>query len=171
MKANNMRNIEIEKVVLSMGALAEELDASVKLLELLSGRKAIKTRAKKRIPNFNIRPGLEIGCKVTIRGKKAESLLKNLLLTVNNTIKAKQINDQDFSFGIAEYIEIPGMEYQRNIGMKGLKITVVFTRKGKRIELKKIKKGSIPQRQKTTKKEIVEFLKDKYKVEILEGKK
>jgi len=166
-----MRNIEIEKVVLSMGALAEELDASVKLLELLSGRKAIKTRAKKRIPNFNIRPGLEIGCKVTIRGKKAESLLKNLLLTVNNTIKAKQINDQDFSFGIAEYIEIPGMEYQRNIGMKGLKITVVFTRKGKRIELRKIKKGSIPQRQKTTKKEIVEFLKDKYKVEILEGKK
>jgi large subunit ribosomal protein L5 len=171
MKNNKIREIEIEKVTLSMGALAEELDSSIKLLELLSGKKAIKTKARKRIPSFNIRPGLEIGCKVTIRGEKAEKILKNLLLTINNTLKAKQIGDQDFSFGIAEYIDIPGMEYQRNIGMKGFQITVVFKRKGKRVQLRKIKAGKIPKRQRVTKKEIIEFLKSKYQTEILEGKK
>jgi large subunit ribosomal protein L5 len=171
MKANIMRTMKIEKVTLSMGALGEELPGALKLLGLLSGRKAVETKAKKRIPNFNIRPGLEIGCKVTIRGKKAETLLKNLLMTITNTIKAKQINDQDFSFGIAEYIEIPGMEYHRDIGMKGLRVTVTFTRTGKRVELKKVKRGKIPKRQKTTKKEIIEFLKSRFNTEILEGKK
>ncbi len=171
MKENNMRNIEIEKITLSMGALGDELDSSVKLLELISGMKAVKTRARKRIPAFGIRPGLEIGCKVTLRGEKAEKLLKNLLSTIDNTLKAKQITNEDLSFGIEEYIEIPGMEYQRDIGMKGLSINVVFKRKGKRVKLRKMKKGKVPQRQKTTKKEIIDFLKSKFNVEILEGKK
>ena len=170
-EGNKMREIEIEKVVLSVGALANELDKGIRLLELISGKKAVKTHARKRIPAFAIRPGLEIGGKVTLRGKEKEELLKRLLESVGNKIKKKQISNEDFSFGIEEYIEIPGMEYDRDIGMKGLSVTVVFTRKGKRVEIKKIKKGKIPKRQRVTKEEIIEFLKSKFNTEILEGKK
>lgn len=171
MKTNKMREIEIEKVVLSIGAVGDELEKATKLLKIISGREVIKTKSKKRIPDFGIRPGLEIGCKVTLRGKKAEEMLKKLLSTIGNKLKDKQINDEDFSFGIEEYIEIPGMEYQRDIGMKGLNITVVFKRKGKRVELKKIKRGKIPRRQRVTKKEIMEFLNKNFNIEIMEGKK
>jgi len=132
--------------------------------------KAVKTKARKRIPAFGIRPGLEIGCKVTLRGKKAEELLKKLLESVNNQLKDKQINNEDFSFGIEEYIEIPGLEYQRDIGMIGLSVTVVFKRKGKRVEIKKIKRGKIPKRQRVTKKEIIEYLNKNLNTEIVGGK-
>lgn len=171
MKENKMREIEIEKVVLSIGAVADELEKAAKLLEIISGRKVIKTKSKKRIPDFGIRPGLEIGCKVTLRGKKAEEMLKKLLFAINNQLKAKQINDEDFSFGIEEYIEIPGIEYQRDIGMKGLNVAVVFKRKGKRVEIKKIKRGKIPRRHRVTKQEIIDFLKKNFNIEIMEGKK
>jgi len=171
MKNNKMRDIEIEKVILSVGALGAELDKGIKLLELLSGMKAIKTRSRKRIPSFGIRPGLEIGGKVTIRGKKSEELLARLLSSINNKLKSKQINQEDFSFGIEEYIEIPDVEYQRDIGMMGLGVTVVFKRKGKRILMKKRKKGKIPKRQRVTKEEIISYLQDKFNTEIGEGKK
>jgi large subunit ribosomal protein L5 len=170
-KENKMREIEIEKVILSVGALAGELDKGIRLLEIISGMKAVKTHAKKRIPAFAIRPGLEIGGKVTIRGKEKEELLKRLLESIGNKLKKKQINEEDFSFGIEEYIEIPGMEYQREIGMRGLSVTVVFKRKGKRTGIKKIKKGKVARSHKTTKQEIIEFLKTKFNTEIMEGKK
>lgn len=167
---NKMREIEIEKVVLSVGAVGEELDKVAKLLEIISGVKAVKTKARKRIPAFNIRPGLEIGAKVTLRGKKGAGILKKLLASVNNQLKAKQINDEDFSFGIEEYIEIPEMEYQRDIGMKGLSVAVVFKRKGKRTKIRKLKKGKVPRRQRVTKEEIIEFLNKNFNTEIGDGK-
>jgi large subunit ribosomal protein L5 len=76
MKDNKIREIEIEKVVLAIGALGEALEKAVKLLNIISGMKVTKTKARKRIPAFGIRPGLEIGCKVTMRGEKAEEILK-----------------------------------------------------------------------------------------------
>ena len=45
----------------------------------MSGAKPVPTKTNKRIPTWEIRPGLQIGCKVTLRGKKAEELLKRLL--------------------------------------------------------------------------------------------
>ncbi len=169
---NKMREIEIEKVVLSMGALDAELEKSVKLLKVITKREVKKTLARKRIPQFGIRPGLEIGCKVTIRGEKESiEILKRLFKAVDNKINKKQIGEEDFSFGIKEYIEIPDMEYQRDIGMKGLNVTVVFVRKGKRTKIKKIKRGAIPAKQKVTKQEILEYLNKNFTIEIIEGKK
>ena len=169
-KANKMREIEIEKVVLSVGALGDELEKSAKLLEILTGMKSVKTHARKRIPAFGIRPGLAIGAKVTLRGKKAIELLKNFLESIDNKLKAKQIGNEDFSFGIEEYIEIPGVEYQRDIGMRGFSVTVVFKRKGKRVQIKRAKRGKLPKRQRVTKQEIISYLQNKLKIEIGEGK-
>ena len=168
-EGNIMREIEIEKIVLNCGAVEDKLEKSVKLLKLISGRKIKNVASTKRIPGFGVRPGLKTGCMVTIRDKQKEELLKRLLEAVDNTLKKKKIKENHFSFGIPEYLEIPGIEYQRDIGILGLDITVVFKRKGKRVGLRKIKQGKVPQKQQVSAEEIIEFLKNKFNTEI-EGK-
>src|SRR5690606_25779707 len=141
-----MRTIKIEKVVVSVGGTGDALNRGYKLLELITKRKPSKTTSRKRIPSLGVRPGLEIGAVVTIR-KDAEDLLRKMLIAIENRLKKKQISENNFSFGIHEYIEIPGMEYQREIGIIGLDVTVVFKRAGRRIRLKKMKGGKIPKKQ------------------------
>jgi len=163
---NVMRNIEIEKVVLNCGATAEKLEKSEKLLSILTGRKIKRSSSNKRIPSFGVRPGLQTGCLVTIRGKEKEALLKRLLGAIDNKIKKKQVVENQFSFGIHEYLEIPDMEYHRDIGILGLDVTVIFKRKGKRIASRKIKQKRLPKKQHVSKEEIVEFLKNKFNLEV-----
>lgn len=160
---NPMRAVFIEKIVLSAGATGDQLVKARKLLDLLSGAKSQVVASQKRIPDFDVRPGLEVGVQVTLRGKRALAILKQLLGAIDNTIKLKQISDNHFSFGIEEYIEIPGIEYQRDIGIRGLNITVVFARRGLRVKRKKIKVGKVPKRQQVLKTEIAHFMKEQFK--------
>ena len=51
---NVMREIEIEKIVLNCGGIGDKLEKSVKLLEMITGMKHYKTKAKKRIQDENI---------------------------------------------------------------------------------------------------------------------
>ena len=158
---NPMRAVRIEKVVLSIGGTGEELEKGVKLLQFLTGRKPAKMRSKKRIPTWGVRPGLEIGAVVTLRRDFTE-LLKKLLMAVDNKLKKSQIAENCFSFGVKEYIEIPGVEYQRELGIRGLDVTVVFKRSGRRIKLKKIKAGKLPKRQMVYKEEIIKFMSENF---------
>lgn len=168
MAENVMRDIKIEKVVLNIGGTGEELQRGVKLLEKLTGRKAAKMKSKKRIPTWSIRPGLEVGTVVTLR-KDFEDFLKKMFVTVDGVLKKKQVSENNFSFGIKEYIEIPGAEYDREIGIKGFDVTVVFKRAGRRVKLKKVKRGKIPKRQKISKEEIIKFMEENHSVKF-EGK-
>ena len=164
---NPMRKIKIDKIVLSIGAKGEELEKGVRLLKLLSdGRKPARMKSNKRIPSLDVRPGLEIGTVVTIR-KKPEEVLKRLLVSIDNKLKRKQISENNFSFGIPEYIEIPGMEYQRDIGIMGLDVTVVFKRSGRRVGIRKIKQGIVSPRQIISREEIIKFMEDKFQTEFI----
>ena len=165
-KANVMREVKIDKVVLNIGANGEALNKAVKLLTLLTERKPCRTASNKRIPSLGVRPGLEIGAVVTIR-KNPEELLKKMLIAVDNQLRRKQISVNNFSFGIHEYIEIPGIEYQRDIGIMGLDVTVVFKRTGRRVKLKKIKRGKVPKKQVITKEEIIKFMEEKFETEFI----
>lgn len=163
---NPMRSFFIEKIILSAGGVDKELEKSKKLLEILSGMKAQIIASTKRIPDFNVRPGLEVGTRVTLRGEKALELLKRLLGALDNTLSRKQVSDNHFSFGIHEYIEIPGIEYQREIGIKGLNVTVVFARPGLRVKRKKIKQGKVPSRQFVAKDEIISYMQKNFNTEF-----
>ena len=163
---NKMREIEIEKVVLNCGATDDKLKKSVKLLKLISNRKVREIASNKRIPTLGVRPGLKTVCSVTLRGKDKEEILKRLLVSIDNTLKKRQIVENAFSFGIKEYLEVPGLEYQRDIGIIGFEVTVVFKRKGKRVGLKKANRGKAPKKQNVTPEEITEFLKSKFNVEV-----
>lgn len=166
MENNPMRSIKIEKILLSAGAIDKELEKSKKLIEIISGMKAQIVASQKRIPDFGVRPGLEVGAVVTIRNEKGTELLRRLLGALDNILKKKQVSDNHFSFGIHEYIDIPGMEYQRDIGIKGFNVTVVFARPGLRVKRKKIKTGVVPKRQFVKKEEIIKFMEDNFKTKF-----
>ena len=163
------KEIKIEKITLNCGTGTDtaKLERAMKLLELIVKAKPIKTTSKRRIPAFGIRPGLAIGCKVTIRGKKAEELLKRLLEAINKELSAKKFNPGSFAFGIKEYMEIPGEKYQRDIGIMGFDVCVTLTRHGFRTKRKKIKKGKIPKRQYITKEETMEFMHKNFNINII----
>jgi len=163
---NPMRKIEIEKIVLSIGGTGEELEKGFRLLKILTGRTPAKMQTRKRIPSLGVRPKLEVGAVVTIR-KNPEETLRKMLSALDNTLKKSQISENNFSFGIKEYIEIPGTEYQRDIGIRGLDVTVTFKRAGRRVKLKKIKKGKIPKRQAITSEEIIKFMEENFKTKFI----
>ena len=73
--------IRIEKLTLNMGMgeAGDSLKKAIKLLNTISNEKPILTKSYKRIPTWGVRPGLEIGAKVSVRGKPAEKLLERLL--------------------------------------------------------------------------------------------
>jgi large subunit ribosomal protein L5 len=160
---NKMQEITIEKIVLNVGGTGDYLEKGFKLIQLISGKKPCKKKSVKRIPTWSVRPGLEVGAVVTLR-KSYEELLRKLLLAVENKIRKKQLSENNFSFGIKEYLEIPGMEYQRDIGIMGFDVTIVFKRNGRRVKLRKIKQGNIPKRQAISKQEIIKFMEDNYQV-------
>ena len=162
MKENVMRTIKIEKVVLNCGGVGDKLDKSMKLLKALTGKDAVKVKSTKRIPAFGVRPGLEVGCKITLTGETAINLLKRLLEAEDMTFSKKQFIEGSFSFGIPEYIEIPGAVFQREIGILGLDVSIKLRRAGFSIDEKKIKTGRIPQRHRITKEETIEFMKKKF---------
>ncbi|MEK6855212.1 MAG: 50S ribosomal protein L5 [Nanoarchaeota archaeon] len=162
---NPMREIKLEKIVLSCGATGADLEKSKKLLEFLTGRKAHKIISLKRIPDFGVRPGLEVGVRVTIR-KEAINLLRKLLGAIGNSLDEDQITKNSFSFGIKEYIEIPGIDYQREIGIRGLNVTASFIRAGVRVRRKKIKFGKLPKKQHVSKEEIIGYMEEKFNTNI-----
>ena len=169
-KENGMRTVKLDKVVLNIGGTDDKLEKGIILLKNLCGRKPVKVKATKRIPTWNVRPGLEVGTKVTLRGKEAEEMLRKLLPAIDNTLKEKQIQNNCFSFGIHEYIEIPGIEYIREVGIMGFEVTVVFARAGKSVGKKKVKRGK-PKRLIVLPEEIKMFMDEKFKTKILTKKK
>ena len=170
MKENKMREIKLDKVVLNIGGTGDKLDKGEILLKTLTDKKPVRVKATKRIPTWQVRPGLDVGIKVTLRGKDAIEILKKLLPAIDNTLKDKQIQVNCFSFGIHEYIEIPGVEYIREVGIMGFEVVGVFSRAGKAVERKKVKRGKA-RRLSVSREEIEDYLVSKFKTEILRSKK
>lgn len=168
---NKMRELQIEKVTLNIGVgqAGNELDKAIKLLSVITGEKPVKTISDKRIPTWGVRPGLEIAAKVTLRKEKAISVLQRLFAAGNNTLKARNFdNNGNFSFGLKEYIEIPGMEYMVEVGIIGLECAVTLKRAGFRIKRRNLKTRKVPMRHRITKEETIQFIQDKFKVKVEE---
>lgn len=166
-----MKKIRIEKVTLNIGVgkPGPELEKALKLLKLLSGEKPVETKTQKRIPTWGVRPGLSIGAKVTLRGKKAEELLQRLLDAVDFRLTKRKIDKEgNFAFGLKEYLDVPGMKYDMDLGIMGFEVAVTLSKPGSRVKLRRIRSRKIPKRHRITKEETVQFLKDKYGVKFKE---
>ena len=165
---NPMQAVKLEKVTLNCGAGTDamKLERGLKLLNMLGEGEVKTTHSKHRIPAFGIRIGQEIGCKITLRGEKAKLLLKRLLEAVANKLSKKQISSGYFGFGIREYIEIPGVVYQRDIGILGLDVCVTLRKAGRRVVERKIKTGRIGNGQKISQEETIKFMEENFKISI-----
>lgn len=165
-----MRDIRIEKLTINIGVgePGEKLDKAMKLLKSITGQKPIQTKSKKRIPTWNLRPGLPIACRVTLRKKLAEETLTRLLKAVENKLNPKCFDNLgNFSFGVREYIDIPGIEYDPEIGIIGLEAAVTLERPGYRIKRRKLRSKKIPNRHLINKEEAIEFVISKFNVELV----
>ncbi|MBU2637550.1 MAG: 50S ribosomal protein L5 [Nanoarchaeota archaeon] len=170
---NPMKEIRIEKVTLNIGVgkPGPELEKALKLLKQISGKKPVETKTVKRIPTWGLRPGLSIGAKVTIRGKEAEEVLKRLLNAIDYRMHSYKIGkDGNFAFGVKEYIDIPGMKYDMEIGMIGLEAAVTLKRAGFGIRRRKVMPRKLPDRHRIHKEETKLFLREKYNVKFDEEK-
>ncbi|HLC45406.1 MAG TPA: 50S ribosomal protein L5 [archaeon] len=168
---NNMNQVKLEKVVLNIGAgeAGQKVNNAAKLLELVSGAKATKTQAKVKIVKWEIREGLEIGAKVTLRKKAASDMLVRALEAVDKTLKPSSISSNgNLAFGIKEYINIKGVNYDPDIGMFGMDVCVKLSRAGERIARRRQKPSRFPEGSKITKDEAIEFLKQNYQVRFEE---
>jgi len=165
-----MRSISIEKITLNCGTAGpgDKLEKSLKLLNKISGMKAVSTKTNKRIPTWGVRPGLELGCMVTIRGKKAVQLLKAFFIGKKNQLKASCFDDNgNFAFGFHEYLDIPGIEYAHDIGIIGFEVAVTLQRKGFRIRRRATQKKKIPAKHKITKEDAIGYISKEYGVKII----
>ena len=165
-----MKEVKLDKVVLNIAVGNDEakLAKAMKLLETITGRKSIKTLAKKRLAAWKLRPGLPIGCKVTLRGKIANDVLSRILDGVDRKVPETQFTDGSFSFGIKEYIQIPTVQYQRDLGILGFDVAVAFKRAGYRIAQRKIKRGKIPKRHRVKKQEVIDYAVKNFKIKLEE---
>ncbi len=168
MKENPMRKITIEKVTLNIGIgeSGEKLEKAKKLLENFTGKKVVLTKAKKR-NTFGSSKGKKIGAKVTLRDEKAIEILKKVLEAKEMKLKERCFDKNgNFSFGIHEHIDIPGVKYDPKIGIYGMDICVTLQRPGFSIKRKKINK-KIGKTHKIKKEDAMDFANKKLGIDVI----
>ena len=136
---NVMQVPKLDKIVINMGVgeakeNAKILDTAVKDLEIISGQKAVVTRAKNSVANFKLREGQPIGCKVTLRGEKMYEFLDRLVnLALPRVRDFRGVNPNAFdgrgnyALGIKEQIIFPEIEYDKVDKVRGMDIIFVTT--------------------------------------------
>jgi len=163
------REIRIEKVVLNVGCGGDmkKIEKAVKLLEKLTGRKPVITKSKRR-STFGIAKGKPVGVKVTLRKKDAYEFLKKAFEGVEKKIKESSFDENgNFSFGIKEYIDIPGVKYDHEIGLLGFDVCVTLERPGYRVKRRRVRRGKIGKKHRITREEAISWVKENFGVEVV----
>ena len=163
-----MRNIKIEKLTVNIGCgeSGEKLEKARKLLSELVDKKVVITKTSKRT-TFGMAKGRPIGCKITLRGNDAKEFLERAFEAVDKKILKRVFDSSgNFSFGIREHIDIPGVNYDPEIGIFGMDVTVTLERPGYSIRRKKIS-HKIGKKHLIKPEESMEWIVKNYGVEII----
>lgn len=169
-KKQPMLKPKIEKVVvnISVGKSGEPLEKATKVLKDITGQTPCKRKARTSIRDFGIRKGESIACIVTLREEGALGFLKKALPVVDNKLSGKSFDIQgNFSFGLKEHIELPGVRYDPDIGIFGMDICVSVIRPGYRVKNRRREKAKIGSKHILTPQESMVFVKDTLGVEIV----
>lgn len=138
---NVMQAPKLEKIVINMGVgeakdNAKILESAVKDLETISGQKAVLTKARKSVANFKIREGMNIGCKVTLRGERMYEFADRLInLALPRVRDFRGVNPNAFdgrgnyALGIKEQLIFPEIDYDKIDKVRGMDVIFVTTAK------------------------------------------
>lgn len=146
----------IKKITLNMGIGDSSSDKKIlenafSDLTLISGQKAIITKAKKSIAGFKIRKGYPIGCKVTLRGNRMWSFFERFLYIAIPRIRdfrGFSIKSFDgygnYTVGIKEQIIFPEIDYDKIDRIRGLNITITTDSKSNKESITLLKYFNFP---------------------------
>ena len=132
---------KLDKVVVNIGMgeakeNAKAIDYAMNDLALITGQKPIVTKAKKSVASFKVREGMNIGCKVTLRGSKMYEFVDKLFNAALPRVRDfRGINPNSFdgrgnySMGIKEQLIFPEIDYDKIDKIRGMDIIFVTTAK------------------------------------------
>ena len=132
---------KLNKIVVNIacgeaGSNSKMMDAIVSDLGKITGQKPVITKAKKSVANFKLREGMNIGCKVTLRGARmyefADRLINIALPRVRDFrgVKANSFDGRgNYTMGIKEQLIFPEIEYDKVDKIRGMDIVFVTTAK------------------------------------------
>ena len=130
---------QLVKIVLNVGMgeaakTPKMLDAVAEEMAMITGQRPVITRAKKAIANFNLRAGLAVGCRVTLRGPRMYEFLDRFIsLALPRTRDFRGLPTKSFdgsgnyTFGIKEQLIFPEIDYDKVEKIHGMDITLVTT--------------------------------------------
>src|SRR5574344_860569 len=130
---------KLEKIVVNIGVCdattnSKRLDSAMHDLELITGKKPVKTLAKKSIAGFKLREGQAIGCKVTLRGENMYNFLDKLIsITLPRVRDFRGISNRAFdgrgnyTLGLTEQLIFSEIEYDNVVKVRGMDIVFVTT--------------------------------------------
>ena len=160
----NLKNIhevpKIEKIILNMGIGEAKddsklIDKAIEDLSLISGQKAIKTKAKKAISGFKIRAGMPLGVMVTLRNKIMYEFVDRLVnIAIPRIRDFRGLNPYSFdgngnySMGIKEHIIFPEINFDKIDKVRGLDITICTSAKNNNEALELLKSFNMPFKEK-----------------------
>jgi len=166
---NLMRKIKVEKITLNIGTGKDQqlLEKAQKLLKNITGIDSVRTITQKRIAAWGLRPGLPIGCKLTLRHDQAHKLIPRMLAAKEFKLTEDNFDDNgNVSFGIKEYIDIKDAKYDPDIGAMGLQCSITLERPGFRIKKRKMFKKVIPMNHRIPKPDAMKFMIENYNVKF-----
>jgi large subunit ribosomal protein L5 len=166
-----MKAIRVEKVVLNIGVgkAGEPHEKARKVLQELTGQKPAARAARESIRDFGVHEGEPIGVIVTLRKAKAIEVLKRILAARDNKVNTRSFdNNGNFSFGVKEHIEVPGIRYNPDIGIFGFDVSVVLGRPGRRVSSRKRARSKVGLSHRITKEEAVAFAQKHLGIEVVE---
>ena len=138
-RENHMALPRLQKIVVNMGvgsAVLEKknLDDAVAALTQITGQKPLVTKARKAISGFKLREGLQIGCKVTLRGARMWEFLDRLIslaLPRVRDFRGLEPNSFDgkgnYSLGLSEQLVFPELNPDKFTRVQGMNVTVVIS--------------------------------------------
>jgi len=167
-QVNPMKSIRIEKVTVNMSVGAgERLAKAMTVLNMLTGAKPCPRRAKKTIREFGIKKGENIACVVTLRGRAAIDFLKKAFEVIGYKLP-RRVFDKfgNFSFGIKEHIQFPGVKYDPALGIFGMDVCVTLERPGYRVARRRRKRAKVGKSHRVTREEAIEFISKTFGVKV-----
>ncbi|MDQ3556736.1 MAG: 50S ribosomal protein L5 [Gemmatimonadota bacterium] len=127
----------LEKIVINVGLGEAQknpklMDAVVAELGLITGQKAVVTRAKKAISNFGLREGMPVGATVTLRRVRMYEFLDRLINVAMPRIRdfrgvaTRSFDGRgNYTLGVKEQLIFPEIEYDKVQQVHGMDITIV----------------------------------------------
>jgi len=161
---NPMRDIRIKSHTINccVGESGDKLTKAIKVIEDLTAQKACTGKAKFTVRSFGIKRNEEISVYCTIRGEKAEELLRKGLKVKDMELRGRNFSKNGtFGFGIDEHIEL-GMKYDPTTGIYGMHFIVCLERPGASVAQRKHCRSKLGNKQKVTKAEAIKWFKEKF---------